>query len=170
MLGYFGASVYDPNYPILKLINTYLGNGLSSRLFVELREKRGLAYDVSAIYPTRIDLSQFILYIGTAPENTEIALQGLQEEAERLTKITLSPEELQRAKNKLLGQYALGKQTNSEIAQIYGWYETLGLGVEFDSKFPTLINQITPETVQQVAQKYFTEPYISLVGPQKLDN
>ncbi len=168
MLGYFGATVYDLDYPVLKLLNTYLGNGLSSRLFVELREKRGLAYDVSAIYPTRIDLSQFILYIGTAPENTETALQGLQKEADRLTQIQLTPEELQTAKNKLLGQYALGKQTNSEVAQLYGWYETLGLGREYDSKFQNLIKQITPEIAQQVAQKYITQPYISLVGPHDL--
>jgi len=169
MLGYFASSVYSPDYPALKLLNTYLGNGLSSRLFVELREKRGLAYDVSAIYPTRIDLSQFILYIGTAPENTQIAKQGLQQEAERLVKIKLTSDELQRAKNKLLGQYALGKQTNAEVAQIYGWYETLGLGVEFDSKFVELINQVTPEIAQEVAQKYFTAPYISLVGPDGLE-
>ena len=165
MLGYFGSSVYQEDYPVLKLISTYLGNGLSSRLFVELREKRGLAYDVSAIYSTRMDTSQFILYIGTAPENTTIAQEGLQKEADRLTETLLSAEEIQRAKNKLLGQYALGKQTNAEVAQLYGWYETLGLGREFDQKFSTLIKQVTPEMIQTVAQKCFTQPYLSLVGP-----
>jgi predicted Zn-dependent peptidase len=170
MLGYFGASVYSQDYPVLKLLNTYLGNGLSSRLFVELREKRGLAYDVSAIYPTRIDLSQFILYIGTAPENTEIAKQGLQKEAERLVTTPLSQEELQSSKNKLLGQYALSKQTNAEVAQLNGWYETLGLGVEFDQEFNSLIQQITPELAQEVATKYLQQPYISLIGPVGLKN
>ena len=56
MLGYLGTKVEDKDYPVLKLLSTYLGNGLSSRLFVELREKRGLAYDVSAFYPTRLDV------------------------------------------------------------------------------------------------------------------
>ena len=134
MLGYLGAAVNSADYPVLKLLSTYLGNGLSSRLFVELREKRGLAYDVSAFFPTRLEPAFFVTYMGTAPENTEIAIALLQEEVERLTKIELSESELQGAKNKLLGQYALGKQTNSEIAQIYGWYESLGLGIRIREK------------------------------------
>ena len=165
MLGYLGTKVNLSDYPVLKLISTYLGNGLSSRLFVELREKRGLAYDVSAFFPTRLDTAPFITYMGTAPTNTEIAIEGLSTEVERLTKETLAEEELQGAKNKLLGQYALGKQTNGEIAQTYGWYETLGLGVEFDQTFQTTIPPITPEMIQSVAQKYLSQPYISLVKP-----
>ena len=150
---------------VLKLLNTYLGNGLSSRLFVELREKRGLAYDVSAFYPTRLDNSQFVVYMGTAPENTAIAFEGLSKELERLCKTELTSEELQAAKNKLLGQYALGKQTNGEIAQIFGWYETLGLGIEFDRQFQEDIIQVTPQNIQEVACRYFLESYVSLVGP-----
>jgi zinc protease len=168
MLGYLAAAVNSPDYPVLKLLSTYLGNGLSSRLFVELREKRGLAYDVSAFYPTRLDRSQFVLYMGTAPDNTAIALEGLRTEAERLCQIELSSEELQAAKNKLLGQYALGKQTNGEIAQIFGWYETLGLGIEYDDQFQETVAQVTPQMAQKAAVSYLTEPYISLVGPEKV--
>ena len=165
MLGYLGTKVNLDDYPVLKLISTYLGNGLSSRLFVELREKRGLAYDVSAFFPTRLDTAPFITYMGTAPTNTEIAIDGLGSEVERLTREILTEAELQGAKNKLLGQYALGKQTNGEIAQTYGWYEALGLGVEFDNTFQAAIPPITPERVQQVAQKYLAQPYISIVKP-----
>jgi predicted Zn-dependent peptidase len=166
MLGYLATKVNLQEYPVLKLISTYLGNGLSSRLFVELREKRGLAYDVSAFFPTRLDTAPFITYMGTAPTNTQIAIEGLSTEVERLTKQTLSEEELQGAKNKLLGQYALGKQTNGEIAQTYGWYETLGLGVEFDRTFQVTIPPITPEQVRDVATKYLSKPYISIVKPE----
>ncbi|MGF1541229.1 MAG: M16 family metallopeptidase [Pleurocapsa sp.] len=165
MLGYLGTKVADKDYPVLKLLSTYLGNGLSSRLFVELREKRGLAYDVSAFYPTRLDVSPFIAYIGTAPTNTEIAIDGLTREVKRLGEFTLTEEELQGAKNKLLGQYALGKQTNGEIAQIYGWYETLGLGIEFDRIFLEIIPQITPKMAREVAERYLSQPYISIVKP-----
>lgn len=170
MLGYLAASVKDEDYSALKLLSTYLGNGLSSRLFVELREKRGLAYDVSAFYPTRLDTSQFVVYMGTAPDNTAIAIEGLRTEAERLCEQPLTPEELQAAKNKLLGQYALGKQTNAEIAQLFGWYETLGLGIEFDTKFQENVTQITPEIAQKVANDYLLKPYISLVGPEAVMN
>ncbi|GAB4134933.1 MAG: pitrilysin family protein [Cyanobacteria bacterium J069] len=165
MLGYLTPSVHAEDYMALKLLSTYLGNGLSSRLFVELREKQGLAYEVSAYYPTRLDRSQFIAYMGTAPGNVAIALEGLHREVSRLAAEPLSEDELQSAKNKLLGQYALGKQTNAQIAQIYGWYETLGLGIDFDTQFQAAIAQITPEAAQVVAQRYFTEPYVSLVGP-----
>jgi zinc protease len=165
MLGYLASSVKSSDYPALKLLNTYLGNGLSSRLFVELREKRGLAYEVSAFYPTRLDLSHFVVYMGTAPENTAIACDSLREEVERLCNTTLVADELQAAKNKMLGQYALGKQTNAQIAQVFGWYETLGLGIEFDTHFTTSIAAVTPEAAQEAACRYFIEPYVSLVGP-----
>ena len=167
MLGYLGAAVKNEDYPVLKLISTYLGNGLSSRLFVELREKRGLAYDVSAFYPTRLEVAPFVTYMGTAPENTEIAIAGLKQEVQRLSTEKLTESELQGAKNKILGQYALGKQTNSEIAQIFGWYESLGLGVEFDSFFQNAIAEVTSEQVIEVANRYLTNPYISVVRPEK---
>ncbi len=167
MVGYPAAPVKHPAYATLKLINTYLGNGLSSRLFVELREKRGLAYDVSAFYPTRLGLSQFVAYIGTAPENTATALEGLRFEVERLRDTVLTDDELQAAKNKLLGQYALGKQTNAQIAQLLGWYEILGLGVEYDQEFQDRVAAVTVLDAEAVAQEFLHTPYISLLGPEE---
>jgi zinc protease len=166
MLGYLAASVREADHIVLKLLNTYLGSGLSSRLFVELREKRGLAYDVSAFYPTRVDASHFVTYIGTAPDNTAVALEGLHHEVQRLHEVLLTPEELQAAKNKLLGQYALGKQTNAQIAQIFGWYELLQLGLEFDQQFQDTVAAVTAEAIQQAVQRYLNQPYLSLVGPE----
>jgi predicted Zn-dependent peptidase len=168
MLGYLASPLKHPDYTPLKLINTYLGNGLSSRLFVELREKRGLAYDVSAFYPSRMFASAFVVYMGTAPDNTEIAIAGLRTEVERLCSTLLSADELQSAKNKLLGQYALGKQTNAQLAQIYGWYETINLGLDFDTQFQEEANAVTLAMVQDVATRYFIEPYVSLVGPSEV--
>ncbi|NJP22468.1 MAG: insulinase family protein, partial [Hydrococcus sp. CRU_1_1] len=66
----------------------------------------------------------------------------------------------------LLGQYALGKQTNGEIAQIFGWYETLNLGIEFDRLFQESIEAVTPDMALEVARNYLTGPYISIVRPQ----
>jgi len=171
ILGYLGASVQQPqlphssDYAALKLLSTYLGNGLSSRLFVELREKRGLAYDVSALYPSRVDPSLFTVYIGTDPSNTEAAITGLWQEVDRLWQSPLTDVEIQTVKNKLLGQYALGKQSNSQIAQLLGWYEIMGLGVEFDDEFKQDISLVTSSKALEVAERYLTRPYISLVGP-----
>lgn len=164
MLGYPAPAISHPDYPVLKLLSTYLGSGLSSRLFVELREKRGLAYDVSAFYPTRLAQSQFVVYLGTAPANATAAIAGLRGEIDRLAQTRLSSEDWQGARNKLLSQYALGKQTNSELAQLYGWYEALELGIEYDRTFQKEIAEISPERALSVAQSYFQEPYLSLVG------
>lgn len=165
MLGYLTAPIHDADYPTLKLINTYLGNGLSSRLFVELREKQGLAYDVSAFYPTRLEPSHFVTYIGTAPENVEVALKGLRQEVQRLCEVKLTAEELEASQNKLLGQYALAKQSNGQLAQLFGWYETLNQGVAFDDIFQERVAQVSATEMQRVAQTYFAiEPYLSVVG------
>ncbi|GAB1541428.1 pitrilysin family protein [Scytonema sp. NUACC21] len=167
MLGYLGPSVSSDEYAALKLLSTYLGNGLSSRLFVELREKRGLAYEVSAFYPTRIFPASFVVYMGTAPENTKIALSGLWKEVDLLSASLLDEESLQTAKNKILGQYALGKQTNAQIAQIYGWYEILGLGIDFDREFQKAVASVSASDAMETACRYLREPYVSLVGQEQ---
>ncbi len=165
ILGHLAGSVNSPDYAALKIVSTHLGNGLSSRLFVELREKQGLAYDVSAFYPTRLGTSQFVAYIGTAPENVPVALAGLQSELTRMVTTPLSAEELQVAKNKILGQYALGKQTNGQIAQTLGWYETLGLGMAFDEAFQRDIAAVSITEVQAAAERCFVEQVLSVLGP-----
>ncbi len=167
MLGYLAPAMHDPHCIPLKLINSYLGNGMSSRLFVELREKRGLAYDVSAFYPTKLDTSHFAVYMGTNPSNTRVAVSGLRAEVDRLCIERLPVSELQAAKDKLLGQYALGKQTNGQLAQTYGWYELMGLSMDFDRQFSTEIQSITPVQLQTVAEKYLGDPYISIVSPKE---
>ena len=170
MLGYLGASVLSADYAALKLLSTYLGNGLSSRLFVELREKRGLAYDVSAFYPTRLFPASFVVYMGTAPENTKIAVAGLWAEVDLLCRNQLEEDALTAAKNKILGQYALGKQTNAQISQIYGWYEILGLGIDFDRKFQEEIMAVSAADAIAAACQYLREPYVSLVGQEEAVN
>ncbi|MDI9636136.1 hypothetical protein QM565_10110 [Geitlerinema splendidum] len=56
---------------------------------------------------------------------------------------------MQASKNKLLGQYALGKQTNAQIAQVLGWYETIGLGIDFDTQFQVDVSNVTVSTAQR---------------------
>jgi zinc protease len=166
MLGYGAPTVHDVNYPTLKLLYTYLCSGLSSRLFTELREKQGLAYEVSGFYPTRLHPAHFGVYLGTASENTAVALTLLKTELERLSEQMLSEEEVNATKSKLLGQYALGKQTNHQIANLYGLYEYLQLGIDYDQHFVQSIQAITPEQLQHVAQQYLRNPFVSLVGPE----
>ncbi|HEY9894855.1 MAG TPA: insulinase family protein, partial [Candidatus Sericytochromatia bacterium] len=86
-------------------------------------------------------------------------------EVDRLRTHPFDPETLQAAKDKILGQHALGKQTNAQIAQTFGWYETVGLGIGFDTQFQAQVAAVTVEATQRVAEQYLVEPYLSLVGP-----
>lgn len=167
MLGYLAPPIHDPDCIALKLIDSYLSNGMSSRLFVELREKRGLAYDVSSFYPTRLDTSHFAVYMGTNPMNKGIAVSGLRAEVDRLCMEPLAANELQTTKDKLLGQYALSKQTNGQLAQTYGWYELLGLSTDFDTEFNQAIERLTAQELLTAADKYLSQPYISIVSPEE---
>jgi zinc protease len=164
MLGYTAPAIASPDYAVLKLINSYLGSGLSSRLFVELREKRGLAYEVSALYPARREGSRFVTYIGTAPQNAKTAMEGLKAECDRLRDTLLTPEELQSTKSKLLGKYALSKQTNGQIAESVGWYEAIGLGFDFEPRYKEAISQVTADDIQRIARSHFEHPAISIIG------
>jgi zinc protease len=79
----------------------------------------------------------------------------------------LSASELQTTKDKLIGQYALGKQTNGQLAQTYGWYELLGLSVDFDMEFHNAIQKLTSLQLLTAADKYLSQPYISIVSPEE---
>jgi zinc protease len=165
MLGHLSVAATDPDYFALRAIDSYLGSGLSSRLFVELREKRGLAYEVASVFSTKVDRSIFAVYMGTANEKVSMAINGLQGEMARLCVAKLSEEELADTKTKLLGKYALSKQTNGQLAYIYGWYESLGLGWDFDQTLSKSINALTTDKIEEVAVKYFDRPYhLSVVG------
>lgn len=168
MLGYLAPAVHDADYAAIKLLNAYLGNGMSSRLFVELREKQGLAYEISTFYPTRLGPAPLVAYLGTAPDNAPRALTQLQQEIERLITELLTPEELMATQNKLLGQYVLGKQSNAQIAQSHGWHETMGLGLTFDEQFQTEIQTVSPEAIQQAAARCCQQPFVSVVGPEAI--
>ena len=165
-LGYLTTNVHDRAYAPLKLISSYLGNGMSSRLFTELREKQGLAYEVSAFFSTRLHPALFVVYLGTAPHNLPVAIESLRREVDRLHEIPLTDSELQASKNKLLGQYALGKQTNAQLAQLFGWYELLGLGVGYDQTFTEQIQAVTIADIQTIAEAYLQNPCQSIVGSQ----
>lgn len=157
------------DYITLKVINTLLGSGLSSRLFVDLREKQGLAYHVSSMFPSKLKQSNFVMYIGTDPRNLEKVQEGFNQEIERLKNEPVSPEELESVKSKLIGSFALAHESNANQAFYLGLYETLGVGYQFDTQYPELIKQVTAEDIQRVARTYFNRPkVVSIVSPKSI--
>lgn len=154
------------DYVALKVLNSLLGTGMSSRLFVDLREKQGLAYVVGSMYPTREEKSRFIAYIGTDPANTQKVQDGFAKEIKRLQSEAIPENELEEAKSKLIGSFALAHDSNISQAYYLGLYETIGAGYQFDQQYPDLIQQVSAADVQRVAQTVFSAPsIISLVKP-----
>jgi zinc protease len=154
------------DYAALKVLNSLVGSGMSSRLFVDLREKQGLAYVVGSMYPSRDQESRFVLYIGTDPVNTDKVQAGFTQEVKRLQTDLVPASELTEAKSKLIGSFALAHDTNINQAYYIGLYETLGVGYRFDKIYPAQINQVTSADIQRVAREYLAGPSVlSLIKP-----
>lgn len=167
--GWLVPSVQNPDHVPLKVLNSLLGSGMSSRLFVNLREKQGLAYVVSSYYPTRQDQSRFVLYIGTDPKNYRMVERGFTKEIDRLKIEPIATKELQDAKDKLAGNFALAHETNANQAYYLGLFEVLGVGYQFDTQFPRLVQEVRSTDIQRVAQKYFSQPSVtSVVKPKEV--
>ena len=86
----------------------------------------------------------------------------------RLKTETVSQEELNDAKQKLIGGFLLGQETNADKAHYLGWFEIIDKGFKFTYDFPDLINSVTSEDVKSTSNKYFNSPYVlSIVAPEK---
>lgn len=167
--GWLAPSLSGDDYPAIVLINTILGaSGLSSRLFVELRDKKGLAYTVRSSYEPLHDSGLFTIYIGTAPENIKVCLDGFKTEIDKLKNELVSEKELNNAKNNYLGKRAFFHETNSQQAYYLGFYEAMGLGPEFDDVITEKVRKVTAEEIREVANRYFSRnSVISILAPQK---
>ncbi len=153
-------------YATLEVIDSLLGSGMSSRLFKNLRDKDGLAYQLGSQYAPNVLKGSFIVYIGTNPQNLDYATKRLQEEVFRLKTEFVGTKELQEAKDKLLGHYIIGQETNLDKATTIGWFETSGRSYQFDDEYVKLINSVTESDIIEVANKYFNNNYVlSIVKP-----
>lgn len=153
-------------YATLEVIDSLLGTGMSSRLFKNLRDKDGLAYQLGSQYAPNILRGAFIVYIGTNPQNLDYATEKLKQEVFRLKTEFVGSKELQEAKDKLLGNYIISQETNLDKATTLGWFETSGRGYEFDEEYTKLINNVTESDIIEVANKYFNNNYVlSIVKP-----
>lgn len=111
VIGKRAYSFHDKNRTAFLLLNNLLGgNGMSSRLNLEIREKYGIAYTIESNYTPMSDTGIFSIYFGTDPEKTEKAIKLLEKELKKLRDQKIGPIQLQQAKNKFIGQIALGEE------------------------------------------------------------
>lgn len=156
--GWLVPNFRSNDYPVIAVINTILGaSGLSSRLFLELRDKKGLAYTVRTSCEARDLCAAFSIYIATEPSNIDISLAGFKEEIDKIKNIPVSEEELKNAKNNIIGKQQFITETNSQQANTLAYYGIMGLGFDFQSKIIEKIKSVTSAQIQECANKYFTE-------------
>lgn len=161
MLGWLTNGVLNKkDYATLQVIDAILGTGMSSRLFKDLREQEGLAYQLGTSYSPNVLRGSFLLYIGTNPATLDKAKDGLFKEINKLKTEYVGDKELQNAKEKLLGNYVIGLETNLDKASNLGWYEASTRGYEFKDDYENLINSVTDSDIIEVANKYFNDNYI----------
>lgn len=157
------------DYATLQVINSLLGTGMSSRLFNHLRDQQGLAYQIGSFYSTNMNKGFFLTYIGTNPERAAHSKSELLREINVLKTEFVTQQELQDAKDKLIGNFILAQETNSEKAATLGWFEATNRGYGFYKKYPELIQAVTPSDIISVANKYFSQPYVfTMVAPQEV--
>jgi predicted Zn-dependent peptidase len=166
--GWFGPKISDDEFVVITVLNTVLGSsGLSSRLFLELRDKKGLAYHVRSNFEVLKHSGLFTVYIGTAPNNINTCLEGFKAEINKLKKEPVSKEELNAAKGNFLGKRAFLHETNSQQAYYLGFYDVMGLGSGYDSEIEEKIRNVKSEEIQEVANRFFSaDSAISILAPE----
>ncbi len=153
------------DWATLQVINSILGNGMSSRLFVNLRDAQGLAYQIGSTYVANLNSGLFAVYIGTKPQTLEHSKNELLKEVDKIKTEFVLDKELNEAKEKIVGNYIISLETNGKKAATLAWFETSGRGFEFDKKYIELINSVTAKDIISTANKYFNDNMVmSIVG------
>jgi predicted Zn-dependent peptidase len=111
VVGFPGPSALSPERHAGFVLNTVLGGSMSSRLFQEIREKRGLVYEVSSFLTPYRDAGQFGIYAGTGREHVKETLRLIRQETDRVCSDLLSERELRSAKEMLKGHFLLGMES-----------------------------------------------------------
>ena len=164
-----GMSYVDPDRFALELLNIVLGGGMSSRLFLEIRERQGLAYDVHSSLSQYRDSGSVVIYAGVDPKQTNATIAACVEQIDMLCQTLIGEEELGRAKEFWKGRTLLGMESTTNIAWWYGNQELLVDEIMEVDEAIAQIEAVTAEHVRAVAAQLFTPDKLSLavVGPRR---
>jgi predicted Zn-dependent peptidase len=165
ILGVPGLAAADPRRATLTVLNSILGGGMSSRLFQEIREKRGLAYSVYSFSPSYSDAGLFGIYAGCSPAKTSQVAELMLSEFRLLARDGVTDEEMRRASGQLSGASALALEDSDTRMSRLGRSElTLGEFLDLDESLRR-IALVTPENVRELAEELVARPLsIAAVG------
>ena len=166
MLGASTTALGAPHALALRLLHCHLGVGMSSRLFVALREEHGLAYDVGVHYPARLGDAPFVFHLSTSSDRAAQATRELLAEWQRLLDQAITADDLQLALAKFRGQEALGRQTSSQLADRHALVLGHGLPFNFADRCLEEAAELTTDHLLQAARELLTAPSLSLCGPR----
>jgi predicted Zn-dependent peptidase len=172
VLGMPGLSRSDPDRWALSVLNHVVGGGMSSRLFQEVREKRGLAYSVYSYRSALEDTGTFAVYAGTAPERAPEVLSIIDAELDRLcAERSLAPAELERAKGHFKGQMALGLESSAARMERIGRSAVTSGEVQTVDAMVAAIDAVSPEDVARVIDRVLAAGprVLAAVGPVDAD-
>jgi zinc protease len=166
MVGYRGADMFSPDRYALEVIDD-ASSDFGSRFFIRIREQMGLAYYVGASQMQGLVPGLFLFYLGTDPQKIEPVKTALLEEINKLATDGLTPEELARAKKKMIGQQQIANQSNDSFGYMAALDELYGLGFTHYKTLEREVEAITLEDARRVAAKYFlNQPYVlAIVRP-----
>lgn len=165
LVAYLGPSSTDADYAAARVLAAVLGGGMSGRLFLELRERRGLAYSVTALSSYRTGPGYLLAYLGTAPANAATAVSGVLDEIARVRAQPVSEREVERAKAYLLGNIAMDRRTNARHAWYLAFFEVVGAGWEWADRYVRALQAVTVDDVARAAQRYLGEPTVVVLRP-----
>lgn len=164
----FGAT--DADVPVLAVLSTILGGNMSSRLWDEVREKRGLAYYIRSGFDARIDNGTFTVRAGVRLKDAPEAVKLIRSELLKVADKGVTTEELQMGKEAIKGNFKLDMEDSMEVAEHLAddWATRDG---QIDTSKETLekIDEVTKDQVKEVAAKVFDPNSfnLSLIGPFK---
>lgn len=165
LVGGLGMKVDSPERHAYRLLQTILG-GQSGRLFIELREKKSLAYTVSPVSFEGVEPGYVGTYIACARDKRDEAIKGIGVVLETLASRGPTSQEIERAKEFLLGRRAMELQSDSSLAAYFGLQKLYGLEIRDNDELRALLDRITAKEIQGVCRRYLVEPFhvTSVVG------
>ena len=166
LMGGLAPPLDHPDHATVKVLSTILGGGMAGRLFAELRDKRALAYTATSFYEPVKETGALVLYLGTTPETAAKAEQALLAEVERIQREAVSDEELRRAKQFLLGRYAMDRRTNERQAWYLAFYDVERVGTSYPARYRLAVQGVTPSDIQRAAQTYLGTLTTVVLGPR----
>lgn len=173
VLGMEGFSRSDSRRYIARVLACILGEGMSSRLFIQVRERRGLAYSVGAHYGHYKDTGAFTVYGGLKLEKIEEGLEVIKAELERIAQEKITDDELKKAKEMIRGRIALWSESTNFLAEYFGTNFILDRKIETFEEHLKNIEDVTVEDVQKISRELFVKEKFNLqvIGPfKKIDN